>query len=158
HAPLTFTLSGISKMCGLPQMKVAWIVVSGSEKEKREAIDRLEVIADTYLSANAPLQLALPSLLATRKEFRAQLLGRLSANLSGPDLLRVGTAADWTRLIVEGGWTGIVQTAKNAMEGDVTASLLRDGTLAHPGDFYGLDRGSVVLSLLVSRAEIQLGG
>src|SRR5262249_20820242 len=66
---LTFTLSGLSKICGLPQMKLAWIVASGPEGEKKEALERLEVIADSYLSVGTPVQLAAPALLEMRKEF-----------------------------------------------------------------------------------------
>ena len=63
---LTFTLSGLSKISALPQMKVAWIMTSGPPEVLHEALDRLEVIADTYLSMNAPIQRALPALLEQR--------------------------------------------------------------------------------------------
>ena len=82
---LTFTFSGLSKIAALPQMKVAWVVTSGPENEAAEAMGRLEVIADTYLSMNAPLQWALPTLLRQRKKIQAQLLERVKQNLAELD-------------------------------------------------------------------------
>ena len=79
---LTFTMSGISKISGLPQMKLAWLAVSGPEDLKREAMARLEMIADTYLSLNAPIQLAAPVLLQQRKNFQQQLMARVRTNLA----------------------------------------------------------------------------
>ena len=83
---LTFTLSGLSKIAALPQMKVAWVVTSGPQDEAAEAMGRLEVIADTYLSMNAPMQWATPALLGQRKNIQAQLLERVKKilrNLTG---------------------------------------------------------------------------
>src|SRR5579872_5038464 len=81
-AALTFTLSGISKICLLPQMKLAWTVASGPEALVQTAVERLEIIADTYLSPGAPVQMALPKLLATRHSLQAQLQKRIAVNLS----------------------------------------------------------------------------
>src|SRR5438309_9972508 len=81
----TFTLTGLSKICGLPQMKAAWLVASGPEELKREALARLEVIADTYLSLSAPVQLAMPALLAYRRAFHKQLMTRVGRNLAELD-------------------------------------------------------------------------
>src|SRR5579864_1844262 len=75
-AALTFTLSGVSKICGLPQMKMAWLVASGTAKWKQQALQSLEVIADTYLSPNAPVQLATPAFLEQRRGFQNQVLSR----------------------------------------------------------------------------------
>ena len=85
---LTFTLSGLSKISALPQMKVAWVVTSGPPELAAAAMGRLEVIADTYLSMNAPVQWAVPALLEQRKNIQRQLLERVQANLG-----RVGPAA-----------------------------------------------------------------
>jgi alanine-synthesizing transaminase len=82
---LTFTMSGISKISGLPQMKFAWLAVSGPEVVKREALARLEMIADTYLSLNAPIQLAAPVLLKQREPFQQQLMARVRSNLAELD-------------------------------------------------------------------------
>src|SRR5271154_5962840 len=71
---LTFTMSGLSKICGLPQMKAAWLIVGGPAARKAEALARLEVIADTYLSMSAPIQWALPALLGQRHKFHKQMM------------------------------------------------------------------------------------
>src|SRR4029077_5343906 len=76
---LTFTLSGLSKICGMPQMKLAWIAVSGPAPERTEALARLEVIADAYLSVGTPVQLAAPALLAMHAAFQAQAMARVRA-------------------------------------------------------------------------------
>ena len=73
---LTFVLSGLSKIAGLPQMKAAWIAALGPERERAEALARLEIVADTFLSMNAPVQLAMPSWLAGRAAIQAQILER----------------------------------------------------------------------------------
>jgi alanine-synthesizing transaminase len=154
HAPLTFTLSGISKICGLPQMKVAWVAISGPEEEKRQATDRLEVIADTYLSMNAPVQLALPALLTTRHSFQAQLLTRVRYNLTELDRL-LASRPNWNRAEVEGGWCVVLSGLASSLSGDASAGeLLAKGALAHPGDFYGFARsGHLVVSLLSQSSE-----
>src|SRR5713101_6563360 len=90
---LTFTLSGLSKISGLPQMKAAWVVVSGPQEWKREALARLEVIADTYLSMNAPVQLAVPTFLEQRHAFQKQLMSRVRRNLAELDRQLVGQKA-----------------------------------------------------------------
>src|SRR5579864_6559116 len=87
RSALTFTLSGLSKISGLPQMKAAWLVTSGPESLKQQALARLEVIADTYLSMNAPVQLALPAFLEQRRSFQQQLLARVRRNLAELDRL-----------------------------------------------------------------------
>src|SRR6267378_148116 len=87
---LTFTLSGLSKISGLPQMKAAWLTVSGPQNLKREALARLEMIADTYLSPNAPVQLAMPAFFEQRHSFQEQLLSRVRGNLQELDRLLTG--------------------------------------------------------------------
>ena len=82
---LTFTLSGVSKISGLPQMKLAWVATSGPEKAVGAAMERLEVIADTYLSMNAPIQLAASALLEQRKNIQPLLLDRVRTNLAELD-------------------------------------------------------------------------
>ena len=82
---LTFTLSGVSKISGLPQMKLAWVATSGPADKVAAAMERLEVIADTYLSMNAPIQLAAPALLDQRKSIQPLLLDRLRTNLEELD-------------------------------------------------------------------------
>jgi aspartate/methionine/tyrosine aminotransferase len=105
---LTFTLSGLSKICGLPQMKVAWVVVSGPQQWKSEALTRLEIIADTYLSVNAPVQLAIPKFLEQRHTFQKQVISRVRRNLAELDRqLDAQTAC--SRLTVEGGWCAVLR-------------------------------------------------
>ena len=100
---LTFTMSGLSKISGLPQMKLAWLAVSGPTEAKREALARLEVIADTYLSLNTPVQLAADSLLDQRHAFQQQLMARVRKNLAELDL-QLARQKTCARLEVEGGW------------------------------------------------------
>jgi alanine-synthesizing transaminase len=146
---LTFTLSGLSKIAGLPQMKVAWIVTSGPEVQKRAALERLEVIADTYLSMNAPLQLATPSLLEQRKSIQPLLLDRVRTNLHDLDrqLSRQKTCA---RLDVEGGWYVVLRVPVTQTDEELAIDLLRKvGVLVHPGHFYDFaNDGCLVLSLI----------
>jgi alanine-synthesizing transaminase len=99
----TFTMSGLSKICGLPQMKAAWLAISGPQRWKGEALARLEVIADTYLSMNAPVQLAMPAFLSQRAAFQEQLMARVRRNLAELDR-QLAQQKVCTRLEVEGGW------------------------------------------------------
>ncbi|HYS44534.1 MAG TPA: pyridoxal phosphate-dependent aminotransferase, partial [Geobacteraceae bacterium] len=144
HPVLTFCLSGMSKVAGLPQMKVAWIVGLGPEGLQREAMGRLEVIADTFLSMNAPVQGTLPSWLAGRKGIQGQILARVRGNL------RVAMESGVEVLRVEAGWSAILRLPQMGRDGDIAEMLLRDvGVVVHPGSFYGIaESGRVVVSLL----------
>ncbi len=146
---LTFTLSGISKISGLPQMKVAWVATSGPEERKSAALARLEVIADTYLSMNAPLQLATPVLLDQRKGIQPLLLDRTRTNLQDLDrqLTRQKTCE---RLRVDGGWYSVLRVPALQSDEDLAIDLLRKvGVLVHPGHFYDFPKdGYLVLSLI----------
>jgi alanine-synthesizing transaminase len=146
HPVLTFVLSGMSKIAGLPQMKVGWIVGLGPEGDRRRAMERLEVIADTFLSMNAPMQRALPVWLAARQGVQGQILQRVRANLR----LAVGGGVEVLR--VEAGWSAILRLPQRLGEGDVAGWLLREaGVIVHPGSFYGIgEAGRVVVSLLGS--------
>jgi len=149
---LTFTLSGLSKICALPQMKVAWIVVNGPAELRNEAQARLEVIADTYLSVSAPVALATPAWLAHRHAIQAQILERVQANLRQLDqLLTPGLPV--TRLKVEGGWYAILRVPSTRSAEEWAAEFLtQDGVSVHPGHFYDFpSEGFLVLSLLSAR-------
>ena len=153
HPVLTFCLSGMSKIAGLPQMKVGWIVGLGPEGVRREAMGRLEVVADTFLSMNAPVQGALPMWLAGRKGIQGQILERVRGNLaiaerSGVEVLRV-----------EAGWSAILRLSQIGSDGDLAGVLLRDaGVVVHPGSFYGIgESGRVVVSLLGFAQEFAEG-
>ena len=143
---LTFTLHGLSKAVGLPQMKLAWMIASGPEGLVREALQRLELIADTYLSAGTPVQCALPSLLALREPVQRQILARLRENL---EYLR---ASGLRALNVEAGWYAIV--AHNEGDGYAERLLQERNVLVQPGYFYDFEGpGNLVLSLL-TRPEV----
>ena len=157
-AALTFTLSGLSKICLLPQMKLAWTVVSGPDAAVRAAVDRLEIIADTYLSPSAPVQLALPRFLSLRHSMQEQLQQRIGANLAVLDaMLRESQSV--TRLEREGGWYAIVRVPVTATDDDLTVALVeRCSVLVHPGHFFNFSReGFLVLSLITAERQFQEG-
>src|SRR5229473_6245954 len=119
----TFTLSGLSKISGLPQMKAAWLVVSEPRQWKSEALARLEVIADTYLSMNAPVQLALPRFLQQRHGFQKQVMSRVRRNLAELDRQLAGQKAV-SRLKVEGGWCAVLRVPAARSDEDLAINLL----------------------------------
>jgi alanine-synthesizing transaminase len=146
---LTFTLSGASKISGLPQMKLAWIVTSGPGEQVSAALGRLEVIADTYLSMNAPIQLAAPVLLEQRRSIQPLLLDRVRANVSELDrgLARQKTCR---RLDVEGGWYAVLRVPVTQSDEDLAIEILRKlSVLVHPGHFYDFSSdGYLIVSLI----------
>lgn len=156
HAPnleaLTFTLSGLSKISALPQMKLGWMVVSGPRELRKEAQARLEIIADTYLSVSTPVALAAPQWLAHRCSIQAQILERVQANLGKLDQL-LAPDQPVTRLKVEGGWYAILRVPSTRSDEDWAAELLtQTGVFVHPGHFYDFpSAGFLVLSLLPTR-------
>jgi alanine-synthesizing transaminase len=155
---LTFTLSGLSKIAALPQMKLSWVIVSGPQDLTRAALARLEVIADTYLSVSAPLAHALPELLESRHQVQPQILDRALLNLRWLDQqLSRGCAV--TRLETEGGWYVILRLpAVRTDEQWATELLSQDGVLVHPGHFYDLPYEShLVVSLLPFTEVFQQG-
>jgi alanine-synthesizing transaminase len=155
---LTFTLSGLSKVSGLPQMKVAWVVTSGTETQSREALARLEVIADAYLSMNAPLQFATPTLLAQRKQMQPLLLDRVRANLRELQH-QLAAQKSCTRLDVEGGWYAVLRVPVTRSDENLAIELIRKaGVLVHPGHFYDFPSdGYLVLSLITPTATFREG-
>lgn len=149
---LLFVLSGISKVLGLPQMKAGWIVVRGPETESREALRRLEVIADTFLSVNTPVQIALPHWLCHWKSLQSTIRATAS---DGLDMLFVH-ALDVLRL--DAGWSAIIRLPATS-EQPWPRRLLEGGVLVQPGSFYGIrESGRVVVSLLTPREELREGG
>jgi len=155
---LTFTLSGLSKISALPQMKVAWVVTGGPHELRTAALARLEVIADTYLSMNAPIQWAVPVLLDQRKSVQSQLLQRVNVNLVEMDRQLAGQKA-CQRLCVEGGWYAILRVPVTRSDEDLAIELAREkGVLVHPGHFYDFPRdGYLVLSLITPLADFAKG-
>jgi hypothetical protein len=146
---LTFTLSGLSKICALPQMKLGWIVVTGPQELRHQAQARLEVIADTYLSVSAPVALAAPAWLAHRHVIQAQVLERVRGNLRQLDTL-LTPDLPVSRLKAEGGWYVILRVPSTRSDEDWAAEFLtQDGVSVHPGHFYDFPfEGFLVLSLL----------
>jgi alanine-synthesizing transaminase len=155
---LTFTMSGISKISGLPQMKFAWLAVSGPEETKREALARLEMIADTYLSLNAPIQLAAPVLLQQRKQFQQQLMSRVRTNLAELDSQLAGKN-NVGRLVVEGGWYAVLRIpATRSDEGLALELLEKHDVYLHPGHYYDFPGdGYLVVSLITPEQDFREG-
>jgi len=155
---LTFTLSGVSKISALPQMKVAWIAASGPTAEVEEAQARLEVIADTYLSMNAPIQWAVPTLLEQRESIQRQLLDRMLANLAELDR-QLAAQKNCQRLSVEGGWYAVLRVPVTQTDEELAVDLLRrKSVLVHPGHFYDFPSdGYLVLSLITPESEFSRG-
>lgn len=146
---LAFTLGGLSKSCGLPQVKLAWIAVTGPAERRREALQRLEVVADTYLSVSTPVQVAAPALLGRREELQAPLRERTRRNL---ETLRetVGPGSPASLLEPEGGWSAVLRLPATVPEEDRVARLLREADVwVHPGYFFDFPTEAyLVLSLL----------
>jgi alanine-synthesizing transaminase len=155
---LTFTLSGVSKLSALPQMKVAWIVTSGRSTEVDAAQGRLEVIADTYLSMNAPIQWATPVLLDQRHSIQPQLLKRVLTNLAELDH-QLADQNTCERLRVEGGWYAVLRVPVTQTDEELAVDLLRrKSVLVHPGHFYDFPSdGYIVLSLIGAVPEFAEG-
>ncbi len=147
---LTFTLSGLSKISGLPQMKVAWIVSSGPANKVTAALGRLEIIADTYLSMNAPIQLATPVLLEQGKSIQPLLLDRLRTNLAELDR-QLTLQKTCQRLQLEGGWYAVLRVPVTQSDEDLAIELLREtSVLVHPGHFYDFPSDGYLITSLIA--------
>jgi alanine-synthesizing transaminase len=150
-----FVVSGLSKICGLPQMKAAWMVATGPEHAA--ALDRLEVIADTFLSMNAPVQHALPVWLGGRHEMQRQILARVTANLEELDRA-LSAEAVVRRLDLDGGWYAVLRIAAVQPDETTVRELLDRGVWVHPGYFFGLpSAGWLVISLLAPEPDFRTG-
>lgn len=142
---LTFSLSGLSKVAGLPQLKLGWIVVSGPESGA--ALEALELIADTYLSVSTPVQVALPALLAAGRRTREAIRGRTRANLE--ELRAALRASPASVLNVEGGWYAVMQLPRTRSEEAWMLGLLEQDVLVQPGYFFDFEQEAyAVVSLL----------
>jgi aspartate/methionine/tyrosine aminotransferase len=150
-----FVVSGLSKIAGLPQMKAAWIVATGPDT--RAAIDRLEVIADTFLSMNAPVQWAMPKWFENRWGIQTQIRRRVANNLAELDR-QLANESTVRRLEVEGGWYAVLRIAAIRRDEATARELLDRGVWVHPGYFFGMpESGWLVLSLLGPEREFGRG-
>ena len=154
---LCFTLSGISKILGLPQMKISWIIVSGPEKLRMEAIQKLEVIADTYLSAGTPAQNALPAWLEQTDKIQNEIRARISKNAHFAMEKLAGSSVK--PLMPEGGWSMILKMPEIKSDEEWALFLLEGkGVLAHPGFLFDFEEDSIlVISLLVQEEIFRAG-
>ncbi len=155
---LTFALSGVSKISALPQMKLAWVATSGPKEAVSEAGARLEIIADTFLSLNTPVQLAAPVLLDQRKQIQPIVLDRLRVNLAELDG-QLASHYSCTRLQVEGGWYVVLRVPALGTDEDLAVDLLRKmSVIVHPGHFYDFSgEGHLVLSLITQPEAFREG-
>jgi alanine-synthesizing transaminase len=151
---LSFSLSGLSKVCGLPQMKLGWIVASGPGHDM--ALQRLEWIADTFLSVGTPVQCAAPALLEARHPIQQQIRIRTATNLN---LVSEAIKDSPCRvLLVEGGWYVTLQVPKIRSEEAWTLELLNRGVLVHPGFFFDFEAEAfLVISLLTEKSILEQG-
>lgn len=154
---LTFVLGGLSKLLCLPQMKLGWLAASGPAAIVAEAMARLEVIADTFLSVAAPSQLALPAWLGYREGIHSMVRERLTSNLAALDAALTGTVL--SRLRVDAGWNVVLRVPATQGDEELAVHLLRDcGVAFHPGSLYGFPaRGWLVASLLPPLEEFSRG-
>lgn len=158
---LTFSMSGLSKIAGLPQMKLGWIIVNGGaggpNRARDQAMDALELVADTYLSVSTPVQIALPRLLALSGGIMEQIRERTAANLARLRETMHGSAA--TLLRTEGGWYAVLQVPRTRSEEEWTLKLLDESdVLVQPGFFFDFESEAfLVLSLLPEPATFAEG-
>jgi alanine-synthesizing transaminase len=159
HPALTFVLSGLSKLVGLPQMKAAWIATLGPQPAKTEALGRLEIVADTFLSMNAPVQLAMPSWLNGRRSIQAEILDRARRNLDALARIAAETPERLQVLAAEAGWSAVLGLPGCVGDVGCAERLVRErGVIVHPGNFYGMpEKNRVVVSLIGSLADFEIG-
>jgi aspartate/methionine/tyrosine aminotransferase len=155
---LAFSLGGLSKTVGLPQVKLAWIAAGGPAGLVEEALERLELVCDTYLSVSTPVQVAAADLLDRGAGVREQIAGRVAANYRRLRA-RVPTVPACRALASGGGWYAVLQVPSLESEDALVVDLLQtDGVLAHPGYFFDFPRESyLVVSLLCAEAQFAEG-
>ena len=155
---LCFSLGGLSKLAGLPQMKLGWIVVGGPADRRREARQRLEIVADTFLSVGTPVQRAAPDLLRSGASIRRAIQERTGANLEALKTM-VPEAGGSQVLPCEGGWSAVLRVPAVMSEEDLVLSLLdRERVLVHPGYFFDFPAPAyLVLSLLPREGDFRAG-
>ncbi len=157
HEVLIFTLNGISKSIGLPQLKLGWIVVSGPDGQRKEAMERMEIVADSLLSVNAVVQHGLSELMLAGRGVRKQILDRIQTNLKDLQTTFAGTPLTLRR--PEGGWYACVKIPNTRSEDEWVESLLAEsGVLVHPGYYFDFhDDRTLVISLIPNPEEFKKG-
>jgi aspartate/methionine/tyrosine aminotransferase len=152
---LTFTLSGISKILALPQMKLAWIIVSGPEKEREEAMRRLEIIADTALSVSTPIQNAFPSWMTHRKAVLDEIRGRILVNRRF--LIECFRKSEKIQVLeAEAGWYSILKIKDGDEDAAAMELLEKHDVFTHPGYFFDFEDGAhLVLSHILPEGEFR---
>jgi alanine-synthesizing transaminase len=155
---LTFTLGGLSKSVGLPQMKLAWIVASGPVDLASRALERLSIVADSYLSVATPVQLAAGQLIAHGASVRAALHARLTRNLETLAAL-VPTRPDTTLYAPEGGWSAVLRVPAILSDDEFVVRLMDEyDVVVHPGYFFDIEGdGFLVTSLLPKPNDFERG-
>ena len=149
---LVFTLSGLSKVGGLPQMKLGWAHVSGPESEVKAALERLEWIADAYLPVSAPVQHAAARWLELAPQIQTRIRAAVSHE-SGDGARGVFGGAGARVLATEGGWCVVVDVPRMYTEEEWTLRLLeREGVLVQPGFFYEFEREALLVASLLPEA------
>ncbi|HET7224133.1 MAG TPA: pyridoxal phosphate-dependent aminotransferase [Candidatus Eisenbacteria bacterium] len=154
---LTFALGGLSKSCGLPNLKLGWIVASGPVEQRRRALGGLEWIADLFLSVASPVQHAVPGLLAARAGWQRRVRERIAHNLALLDGW-IGSHPELTRLPAAGGWVAVLRLPRTRSDEAWALALLARGVVVHPGHFYDFAAdGHVVVSLIVEPGVLEAG-
>ncbi|MFH2113838.1 MAG: pyridoxal phosphate-dependent aminotransferase [Spirochaetota bacterium] len=156
---LVFALDGLSKMLGLPHFKLGWMRLSGPATVLAEAMDRLDIIADTYLSVGSPVMNALPALLPKADTFIKGLRLRLEANLSRAREVLSQRDSPYRVLRCDGGWTAMVEYPRVQTDEELVLGLLREaGLYVHPGYFFDTERdGYLAISLILEQGLFSEG-
>jgi len=154
---LSFSLGGLSKQCGFPQIKVGWMVAAGEDSLVKEALERLEIIADTFLSVATPPQLALGSLLAHGKTIEQAIVARTAHNLA---LLRAQHTKDdaWSILNVEGGWYATLRVPTLLSEESWVLRLLERGVFVQPGHYFDFPNEAFLTVSLLTPEDVFKAG
>jgi aspartate/methionine/tyrosine aminotransferase len=151
---LSFTLGGASKSLGLPQMKLAWTIVDGPVQQRIDALSRLELIADTFLPVNTPVQVAAPELFRRAAPIRHAIHERVSRNLTAArEVAQAYPACEVLR--VEGGWTAVVRVPATRSEEALALGLVQDEhVLVHPGFYFDFPHEAFVIVSLLPQEDV----
>jgi aspartate/methionine/tyrosine aminotransferase len=158
NASLTFRLGGLSKSAGLPQVKLGWMLIDGRDDLVRDALERLEIICDAYLSVSTPVQVAAPLLIESGALVRAQILDRVRANYRA---LRAAAARHPAIEVLDAdaGWSAVLRVPSTRSEEDLVVDLLdRDGVLVHPGFFFDFAHEAFLIVSLLPEPQVFADG